>query len=63
MLEALDLDTVLHMGPCEGRLEGDNHLPHPAGHPSFHAAQDTAGLSGCGMNTGYIKVDAVGSLS
>ena len=26
--------------------EEDNHLPHPAGHPSFDAAQDTVGLLG-----------------
>jgi len=32
------------MGPHEGRVEGDNHLPCPAGHLSFGAAQDTVSL-------------------
>ena len=29
------------------RVEGDNHLPLPAGHPSFDAAQGTSGIQGC----------------
>jgi len=29
------------------RVQGDHHFPCPAGHPSFDAAQDTVGLSGC----------------
>jgi len=29
VLLVLHLDTVFHMGPLEGRVEGDNHLPHP----------------------------------
>jgi len=43
VLGAPGLDTVLQMGPYEGRVEGDNHLPVPAGHPCFDAAQDTVG--------------------
>ena len=41
------LDAVLQMGPPKGREEGDNHLPLPAGHSSFDAAQDTVHLPGC----------------
>ena len=33
--------------PHESSAEGDNHLTHPAGHPSSDAAQDAAGLPGC----------------
>jgi len=43
VLEALGLDTVLQMGPHGGRAERYSHLPLPTGHPSFGAAQDTAG--------------------
>ena len=35
------------MGPHDGCLERDKHLPHPAGHPSFDEIQDTIGLPGC----------------
>jgi len=41
------LDMVLQTGLHVGRVEGDNHLPLPAGHPSFVGAHDTVGLSGC----------------
>ena len=41
------LDTVLHMGPNESRVEGDSHLPFPASHLSFNAAQNTVGLLCC----------------
>ena len=44
---APDLDTLLHMGPCERRAERDYHLPVPAGHPSSDEAQDTIGLPSC----------------
>lgn len=30
-----DLDMVLQMGPHKGRVEGDNPLFLPVGHPSF----------------------------
>ena len=36
--------AVLQVRPHKGRVERDNALPLPAGHPSFDAAQDTAGL-------------------
>ena len=39
-------DAVLQMGPHEGRAEGNNHFLCFAGHPSFDAAQDNAGLLG-----------------
>ena len=39
-----DLDTVLQMGPHEGRVEGDKG---PAGHPSSDGTQDTTGVLGC----------------
>ena len=41
VLGAPGLDAVLQMEPHKGRAEGDNHLPLPAGHPSFDAAQNT----------------------
>jgi len=43
VLGALVLDTVLQVGPQEGRAEGDDPLLHPAGHPSSDVAQDTVG--------------------
>jgi len=46
LLGAPGLDVVVQMGPHEVRAEGDNHLLHPAGHPSVDAAQDTVGLPG-----------------
>ena len=47
VLGTLGLDAVLWMGPHESRVEGDKHLPLPAGHPFFNAAQHTVGLPGC----------------
>lgn len=47
VLWASHLDIVLPMGAHESQAEGDNHLPCPAGHSYFDAAQDTAGLLGC----------------
>jgi len=41
-----DLDAVFQMGPLEGRVEGDNHLTGPAGHPTSDGTQDTTGLPG-----------------
>ncbi|CAN0071273.1 unnamed protein product, partial [Bubo scandiacus] len=35
------------VGSHESRVEGENHLPQPAGHASLDAAQDTAGFLGC----------------
>ena len=40
VLGAPDLEAVLQMGPHKGRVERDNHLPVPAGHPSHDGAQD-----------------------
>ncbi|KAK4831174.1 LOW QUALITY PROTEIN: hypothetical protein QYF61_015644 [Mycteria americana] len=47
LLRAPELDTVLQMSSHQSRGEGQNHLPGPAGHSSFDAAQDTVGLRGC----------------
>ncbi|KAK4826957.1 hypothetical protein QYF61_012806 [Mycteria americana] len=47
VLRALELDAVLQVGSHQSRVEGENHLPQPAGHASFDAAQDTVGLLGC----------------
>ena len=46
-LRASDLNEVFQMRPHKSRAEWDNHLPHPAGHLSPDAAQDTVGLLGC----------------
>ena len=42
-----ELDAVLQVGPHEGRLKGDNHLPHLASYPPSNGTQDTIGFSGC----------------
>jgi len=34
-------------GSHESRVEGQNHLPRPAGRASFDEAQDMVGLLGC----------------
>ena len=47
VLEAPGLDAVLQMGPHKSRVEGNNNVPLPAGHPFFNAAQNTVGLLGC----------------
>ncbi|KAK4822945.1 hypothetical protein QYF61_023445 [Mycteria americana] len=47
VLRAPELDAVLQVGSHQSRVEGQNHLPRPAGHASFDAAQDTVGLLGC----------------
>ncbi|KAK4821151.1 hypothetical protein QYF61_014246 [Mycteria americana] len=44
---APELDAVLQVGSHQGRAERQNHLPRPAGHAAFDAAQDMAGLLGC----------------
>ena len=38
------LDTGSLMCPQQGRTEGEDHLPHPAGHDPFNAPQDPIGL-------------------
>ncbi|KAK4830385.1 hypothetical protein QYF61_010612 [Mycteria americana] len=40
------LDTVLQVGSHQSRAEGENHLPRPAGHASFGAAQDMVDFLG-----------------
>ena len=35
------------MGSHKDRVEGDNYLPLPAGHPSSDGTQNTIGLLGC----------------
>lgn len=43
-LGAPNLVAALQVGPHKVRVEGDNHLPHPAGHTSFDVAWDTVGF-------------------
>jgi len=33
VLRAQGLDAILQMGLHEGRIEGNNHVPHSADHP------------------------------
>jgi len=47
VLRASELDAVLEVGSHESRIEGQNHLPWPAGHSSLDTTQDTTGLLGC----------------
>uniref|UniRef100_A0A8B9FZS6 Rho GTPase activating protein 40 n=1 Tax=Amazona collaria TaxID=241587 RepID=A0A8B9FZS6_9PSIT len=39
--------TILQVRSHESRAEGQEHLPRPAGHAPFDAAQDTVGFLGC----------------
>jgi len=41
------LDTLLQMRSHQHRAEEQDHLPWPAGHASFNAAQDMVGFLGC----------------
>lgn len=52
VLRAPNLVAALQVGPHKVRVEGDNHLPHPAGHASFDVAWDTAGLPRPATKTG-----------
>ncbi|KAK4824839.1 hypothetical protein QYF61_020212 [Mycteria americana] len=47
VLRTPELDTVLQVGSHQSGVEGQDHLPQPAGHASFEAAQDTVGFLGC----------------
>ena len=47
MLGAPELDAVFQVGSQQSRVEGQNYFPQLAGHASFDAVQDTAGLLGC----------------
>lgn len=44
---ALGLDAIFQKGPHENKVEGDNHLCHPAVLLSVDAAQDIVGFRGC----------------
>ncbi|PKU47477.1 hypothetical protein llap_2217 [Limosa lapponica baueri] len=46
MLGAPELDAVLQLGTYKSGVEGENHLPQPAGHDS-DAVQDAIGFLGC----------------
>lgn len=51
------LKAVFQMRSHEGRVEGGNPLPLPAGHHSFDEAQDMVGLSSCKhMLTAHIQL-------
>jgi len=41
------MDAGLKIGSHQSRVEGQNHLPRPAGHASVDAAQVMVGLLGC----------------
>ncbi|KAK4829553.1 hypothetical protein QYF61_005222 [Mycteria americana] len=47
VLRTPGLDAALQVGSQQSGAEGQNHLPPPAGHAAFDAAQDTVGLLGC----------------
>ncbi|KAK4808881.1 hypothetical protein QYF61_007996 [Mycteria americana] len=47
MLGAPQVDAVLQVGSHKSGVKGQNHLPRPAGHSSFDAAQETVGFLGC----------------
>ncbi|PKU42315.1 rna-directed dna polymerase from mobile element jockey-like [Limosa lapponica baueri] len=47
MLRTSELDAVLQVESHQSRVEGQNHLPQPAGRNSFDAAQDAVVWLGC----------------
>ncbi|KAK4824277.1 hypothetical protein QYF61_012837 [Mycteria americana] len=47
VLRTPELDAVLQVGSHQRGAEGQYHLPRPAGHASFGAAQDMGGRVGC----------------
>ena len=47
VLRTPHLDTVLQVRPQQGTAEGQDHLPRPAVHASFGAAQGMVGFLGC----------------
>ena len=60
MLGAPELNAILQVGSHKSRVEGENHLPQPAGHTSFHAAQDTVGFLGCKRTLpGHVELNYV----
>jgi len=57
MLGDQELDTRLEVGSHKSRVEGQNHLPRPAGHAAFDAAHDTVGFLDCkGTLPGHIEL-------
>jgi len=44
VLRAPELDAGLQVGSYQSGVEGQNHIPHPAGHDSLDAAQDMVGF-------------------
>ena len=46
LLGSPELDTVLQVRPDQGRVEGKDHLPWPAGHTPFNIPQNSTGLTG-----------------
>lgn len=40
-------NIVLQVGSHESRVQGENHLPQPAGHTFSDVAKGTAGFMGC----------------
>ncbi|PKU46981.1 rna-directed dna polymerase from mobile element hypothetical protein [Limosa lapponica baueri] len=47
VLRTPKLDAALPVRSHKSRVEEQNHLPRPAGHTSFDAAQDVVGFLGC----------------
>ncbi|KAK4833081.1 hypothetical protein QYF61_027743 [Mycteria americana] len=47
VLKVPELDAVLQVRSHQSGLERQNHIPGPAGHASFDAAQHTVGILGC----------------
>jgi len=47
VLRAPEMDSGLQVGSHQSRVEGQNHLPQPAGHTSLDAALDAVGPLGC----------------
>ncbi|KAK4827314.1 hypothetical protein QYF61_016564 [Mycteria americana] len=47
VLRTPELDAAPQGGSPQSGAEGQNPLPHPAGHAAGDAAQDTVGLPGC----------------
>jgi len=47
VLRAPELAAGLQVGSQQSGVEGQNHLPRPAGHAAFGAAWDIGGCLGC----------------
>ena len=56
VLRTPQLYTVLQVRPHQHEVEGQDHLPHSAGHTSFDAAQDLIDFLGCkGTLLGHVQ--------